>query len=82
MTTHSPDVPSDVRLDDKTAECLREMRWARGRSMEQCARRLEISLTDFLAKERGRTCFTPEEFRTLLDYLDVDAKQLRPRASA
>ena len=77
MMTLSSGSSNDVRLDDRAAESLREWRWARGRSMEQCAQRLAIPLVDFLAKERGKTGFTASELRTLLDFLDIDAKQLR-----
>ena len=79
MITHSNKAPANVPLDLPTAETLRELRWAHGRSMEQCARQLQIPLVDFLAKERGRTAFTADELQALLDFLDIDAAQLRRR---
>lgn len=77
MISHSTKASADAHLDLPTAETLRELRWAHGCSMEQCARQLQIPLVDFLAKERGRTAFTANELHALLTFLESDAAQLR-----
>lgn len=66
-----------IQIDRPTARALRDLRWVRHVSMEQCADKLQIGLQEFLAKERGRSAFTAEEFTALAVLLDLDVDTLR-----
>lgn len=66
-----------IQIDRPAAMALRDLRWMRQVSMEQCADKLQIALQEFLAKERGRSAFTSEEFAALAVLLDLDVDALR-----
>jgi|LNFM01.1.fsa_nt_gb hypothetical protein len=66
-----------VRMNQSAASALRNLRWGRQVSMEQCADLMEIALPDFLAKERGRSSFTAAEFEALAMLLDLEVDELR-----
>lgn len=68
-----------IQLDRSAAQALRNLRWLRRVSMEQCSASLNIGLTEFLSKERGRLSFTPAEFAALAMLLDYDVDGLVAR---
>ncbi len=50
----------------------RQLRWARGLSLEVCANAIGSSVRGFLAKERGRACFTAHELQRLAALFDIE----------
>ena len=62
-----------VLLSRSSADTLRDVRWALGLSMDECAAALHTTVLDYLAKERGRKPFAAEEFAVLLSLLAIDA---------
>ncbi len=66
-----------LAADRAEALSLRHLRWSRGLSLEYCAGAIGVSVREFLAKERGRTRFTAQEFTELasLFEMEVDALQ-------
>lgn len=65
-----PDHP--IQLDYAAAEALRNLRWSKGVSMEDCAVQLNLGLPEFAAKERGRRPFTALEFAAMARLLELD----------
>lgn len=74
MSERLPDV--EIQIDRPAAMALRDLRWVRHVSMEQCADTMQIGLQEFLAKERGRCAFTAAEFAALATLLDLDVDGL------
>ena len=55
---------------------MRELRWAKGVTAEQCAAALNLELFDFMSLERGRTVFTEDQRTALAELLDVSPADL------
>lgn len=66
-----------IQIDRPAALALRDLRWVKHVSMEQCADLMQIGLQEFLSKERGRSAFTAAEFEVLAMLLDLDVDALR-----
>lgn len=73
---------ADVVLDRAMAESLKRIRWARGLTLEQCAAAIDAQVLAYMAKERGRAPFKPDEFQRLMNLLKIEADDLARWAAA
>lgn len=64
-------------LGGQRSVILRQLRWSKGVSMEQCADVIGVSVRQFLKKECGRERLTAGEFDRIALFLDLDAPRLR-----
>lgn len=55
---------------------MRELRWSKGLTAEQCAAALDLELLDFMSLERGRSVFTESQRTALAELLDVSPADL------